>query len=43
MLDLHIFNNPGEYYLFSDGFRPGKTKRSEKCSGTGGHIISEKI
>lgn len=43
MLDLHIFNNPGDYYLFSDGFRPGKTKRSEKCSGTGGHIISEKI
>lgn len=30
MLDLHIFNNPGDYYLFSDGFRPGKTKRSEK-------------
>lgn len=43
MLDLHIFNNPGEYYLFSDGFRPGKTKDLKKCSGTGGHIISEKI
>lgn len=43
MLDLHIFNNPGDYYLFSDGFRPGKTKDLKKCSGTGGHIISEKI
>ncbi len=31
MLDLDIFKHPGSYYLFSDGFRPGKDFRSEKC------------
>lgn len=30
MLDLNIFNNPSSYYLFSDGFMPGKERRSEK-------------
>lgn len=33
MLDLHIFNNPGDYYLFSDGFRPGKTKDLKNVPG----------
>lgn len=31
MLDLDIFKSPGNYYLFSDDFRPGKEFRSEKC------------
>ena len=30
MLDLGIFNNPGDYYLFSDNFQPGKKYKSEK-------------
>lgn len=30
MLDLGIFNSPGNYYLFSEGFKPGKEFRSEK-------------
>ena len=31
MIDLHIFDSPGNYYLFSDGFAPGPERRSEKC------------
>lgn len=31
MLDLHIFDYPGNYYLFSDGFAPGPERRSEKA------------
>lgn len=30
MIDLEIFNSPGDYYLFSDSFRPGKERKSEK-------------
>lgn len=30
MLDLKIFDNPTEYYLFSDGFKPGSNQRTEK-------------
>lgn len=30
MLDLEIFKHPGSDYLFSDGFRPGRTWKSEK-------------
>lgn len=30
MLDLQVFQSPGNYYLFSDGFRPGRELRSEK-------------
>lgn len=30
MIDLRIFDHPSDYYLFSDGFRPGKVQRSEK-------------
>ncbi len=30
MLDLKIFDSPGNYYLFSNGFRPGSEYRSEK-------------
>lgn len=30
MLDLKIFDYPNDYYLFSDGMKPGKTERSEK-------------
>lgn len=30
MLDLNIFNNPGDYFLFSDNFMPGKIMKSEK-------------
>lgn len=30
MLDLGIFNSPGHYYLFSDGFCPGPERQSEK-------------
>lgn len=30
MLDLSIFDSPGDYYLFSGGFRPGAEYRSEK-------------
>ncbi len=31
MIDLEIFKSPGNYYLFSDGFKPGIKFRSEKC------------
>lgn len=30
MLDLKIFDHPNDYYLFSDGMKPGKVERSEK-------------
>lgn len=30
MIDLNIFSYPNDYYLFSDGFKPGAKKRSEK-------------
>lgn len=30
MIDLKIFDSPGNSYLFSDGFRPGREYRSEK-------------
>lgn len=30
MLDLNIFSYPSQYYLFSDNFCPGETRRSEK-------------
>lgn len=30
MLDLGVFSSPGSYYLFSEGFRPGREFRSEK-------------
>lgn len=30
MLDLDIFSSPSSYYLFSEGFMPGKNKVSEK-------------
>ena len=30
MIDLHIFDNPSDYFLFSDGFKPGPNQRSEK-------------
>ena len=30
MIDLRVFDSPGNYYLFSDGFAPGKERRSEK-------------
>lgn len=30
MLDLNIFSYPGDYYLFSKDFRPGKEQKSEK-------------
>ena len=30
MLDLEVFNNPGDYYLFSEQFRPGSERKSEK-------------
>lgn len=30
MLELNIFSNPGNYYLFSDQFRPGKEQKTEK-------------
>lgn len=31
MIELHIFDAPGSYYLFSDGFAPGKDRKSEKA------------
>ena len=31
MIDLHIFDSPGDYYLFSDGFSPGPERKSEKA------------
>ena len=31
MIELRIFDNPGNYYLFSEGFIPGSTRRSEKA------------
>ena len=31
MIDLHVFNSPGNYYLFSDDFAPGPKRKSEKC------------
>jgi len=30
MLELNIFSNPNEYYLFSDEFYPGEKRRDEK-------------
>ena len=30
MLELDIFASPGNYYIFSDGFWPGKKRKSEK-------------
>ncbi|PTL32436.1 integrase [Prevotella sp. oral taxon 376] len=30
MIDLHIFDSPSNYYLFSHGFAPGPERRSEK-------------
>ena len=30
MLDLQVLNNPADWYLFSDGFKPGKQYRSGK-------------
>ena len=30
MLDLGVFNHPGDYYLFSDGMRPGKNRMSSE-------------
>lgn len=30
MIELQVFNNPDNYYLFSDKFRPGENWRSEK-------------
>lgn len=30
MIDLHVFNYPGDYYLFSTGFAPGKDYKNEK-------------
>ena len=31
MLELKIFNNPSNYYLFSDHFAPGLDRKSEKA------------
>lgn len=31
MLDLQIFQHPGQYYLFSDNFQPGPKQKSEKA------------
>ena len=31
MIELHVFDSPGSYYLFSDGFKPGQERRSEKA------------
>jgi integrase len=30
MIDLNVFNYPGDYYLFSDNFMPGKEHKNEK-------------
>ncbi len=30
MIDLDIFSNPTDYYLFSDGFKPGRKRKAEK-------------
>jgi len=30
MIDLHVFENPGKYYLFSNEFKPGAKFKSEK-------------
>lgn len=30
MLDLDVFKSPGSYYLFSEGFKPGREYHSEK-------------
>lgn len=30
MIELDIFSKPSDYYLFSDGFMPGKIRKSEK-------------
>lgn len=31
IIDLKVLNAPNHYYLFSDDFRPGRERRSEKC------------
>lgn len=30
MIELNIFSNPSDYYLFSDNFEPGQNRKSEK-------------
>lgn len=30
MIELKIFSSPSDYYLFSEGFEPGKKRRSQK-------------
>lgn len=30
MVDLRVFDAPGSWYLFGDGFRPGRERKSEK-------------
>ena len=30
MLELEVFRFPSHYYLFSDGFKPGRERKSEK-------------
>ena len=30
MVELGVFNAPSSYYLFSDGFAPGRERKSEK-------------
>ena len=30
MIELHVFDSPGNYYLFSDNFAPGPERKSEK-------------
>lgn len=31
MIELRIFDNPGNYFLFSDNFKPGAKRRTEKA------------
>lgn len=31
MIELNVFDSPGNYYLFSDDFKPGRKRKSEKC------------
>ena len=31
MIDLRIFDSPGQFFLFSNDFRPGKERRTEKA------------
>ena len=43
MLDLNIFSNPGNYYLFGKGFKPSKEKVTTKVYRNYFNKVREKL